>query len=191
MILNCAGHSTQSLSTRNLKGNFLAARYLARLWEPWHRLRIFHAHRRRGAWKIRKRCQGSGSRAKYVAAKRVYDDILETGRAGKGFPANTEIQRFEPEWWISFTSCTTDNLVYMLSLFSVDSRNCGPGERAKQGQFGLRPFCISIQLANLDLGPVQYQYELKLFKWTIQSTDYKWRKYRLETYKPLYFTTWL
>ena len=75
----------------------------------------------------------------------------------------------------------------MLSLFSVDSRNCGPGERAKQGQFGLRPFCISIQLASLDLGLVQYQCELKLFKWTIQSTDYKWRKYRLETYKPLYF----
>ena len=79
----------------------------------------------------------------------------------------------------------------MLSLFSVDSRNCGPGERAKQGQFGLRPFCISIQLASLDLGLVQYQYELKLFKWTIQSTDYKWRKHRLETYQPLYFTTWL
>ena len=71
----------------------------------------------------------------------------------------------------------------MLSLFSADSLNCGPGERAKQGQFGLRPFCISIQLASLDLGLVQYQYELKLFKWTIQSIDYKWRKYRLETYK--------
>ena len=71
----------------------------------------------------------------------------------------------------------------MLSLFSADSRNCGPGERAKQGRFGLRPFCISIQLASLDLGLVQYQYELKLFKWTIQSIDYKWRRYRLETYK--------
>ena len=76
----------------------------------------------------------------------------------------------------------------MLSLFSADSRNCGPGERAKQGQFGLRPFCISIQLASLDLGLVQYQYELKLFKWTIQSIDYKWRKYRLETYKFLLCT---
>ena len=76
----------------------------------------------------------------------------------------------------------------MLSLFGADSRNCGPGERAKQGQFGLRPFCISIQLASLDLGLVQYQYVLKLFKWTIQSMDYKWRKYRLETYKFLLCT---
>ena len=76
----------------------------------------------------------------------------------------------------------------MLSLFSADSRNCGPGERAKQGQFGLRSFCISIQLASLDLGLVQYQYELKLFKWTIQSIDYKWRKCRLETYKFLLCT---
>ena len=76
----------------------------------------------------------------------------------------------------------------MLSLFSADSRNCGPGERAKQGQFGLRPFCISIQLASLDLGLVQYQYELKLFKWTIQSIGYKWTKYRLETYKFLLCT---
>ena len=76
----------------------------------------------------------------------------------------------------------------MLSLFSADSRNCGPGERAKQGQFGLRPFCISIQLASLDLGLVQYQYELKLFKWTTQSIDYKWRKYRLEKYKFLLCT---
>ena len=31
MILNCAGHSTQSLSMRNFKGNFLAVRYLAQL----------------------------------------------------------------------------------------------------------------------------------------------------------------
>ena len=76
----------------------------------------------------------------------------------------------------------------MLSLFIADSRNCGPGERAKQGQFGLRPFCISIQLASLDLGLVEYQYDLKLFKWTIQSTDYDWRKYRLETYKLLLCT---
>ena len=49
-------------------------------------------------------------------------------------------------------------------------------------------FCISIQLASLDFGLVQYQYELKLFKWTIQSTDYKWRKCRLETYKFLLCT---
>ena len=70
----------------------------------------------------------------------------------------------------------------MLSLFSADSRNCGPGERAKQGQFGLRPVCISIQLTSFDLGLVQYQFDYEL-KWTIQSTDYKWRKYRLETYK--------
>ena len=41
---------------------------------------------------------------------------------------------------------------------------------------------------SLDLGLVQYQYELKLFKWTIQSIDYKWRKYRLETYKFLLCT---
>ena len=40
---------------------------------------------RRRAWKIRKRCQGSGSRAKYVAAKRVHEDRLDTGGAGKGF----------------------------------------------------------------------------------------------------------
>ena len=54
--------------------------------------------KRRRAWKIRKRCQGSGSRAKYVATKRVCEDRLETGRAGKGFSANTGIQRFESEW---------------------------------------------------------------------------------------------
>ena len=53
---------------------------------------------RRRAWKIRKRCQGSGSPAKYVAAKRVHEDRLETGGAGKEFSANTEIQRLEPEW---------------------------------------------------------------------------------------------
>ena len=45
--------------------------------------------RRRCAWKIRKRCQGSGSRAEYVAAKRVYGDRLETGGAGKEVSANT------------------------------------------------------------------------------------------------------
>ena len=28
----------------------------------------------------------------------------------------------------------------MLSPFSVDSRNCGPGERAKQGQFVLHQY---------------------------------------------------
>ena len=64
----------------------------------FHRIRDSETNHRRCVWKIRKRCQGSGSHAKYVAAKRVYDDRLETGRAGKGFSANTEIQRFEPEW---------------------------------------------------------------------------------------------
>ena len=54
--------------------------------------------RRRGAWKIRKRCQGSGSRAKYVAAKGVHEDRLETGGAGKEFSTNTEIQRLR-EWF--------------------------------------------------------------------------------------------
>ena len=53
---------------------------------------------------------------------------------------------------------------------------------------GSPPVCISIQLASLDLGPAQYQYELKPFKWTIQRTDYKWRKCRLETYKFLFCT---
>ena len=85
----------------------------------------------------------------------------------------------------------------MFSLFSADSSNCGPGERAKQGQFGLRPFCISIQVASLDLGLVQYQYEIKLFKWTIQSitngenTDWKRTNVYSVLYWPLYFTTWL
>ena len=46
MSFNCAGDSTQSLCTRNLKWNFLIARYLARLRQPWHRLLIFHAPRR-------------------------------------------------------------------------------------------------------------------------------------------------
>ena len=45
MSFNCASHSTHSLCTRNLKWNFLAARYLARLRKPWHRLRILHAPR--------------------------------------------------------------------------------------------------------------------------------------------------
>ena len=35
-------------------------------------------------------------------------------------------------------------LVQLIILFSADSRNCGPGERVKQGQFGLGWFCISI-----------------------------------------------
>ena len=50
------------------------------------------------------------------------------------------------------------------------------------------PVLHQYQLASLDLGLVQYQYELKLFNWTIQSIDYKWRKYRLETYKFLLCT---
>ena len=67
-------------------------------------------------------------------------------------------------------------------VFEADSRNCGSGERESQSQLGLRPFCISIHLASLDLGLAQYQYELKLFKWTIQSTDYKWRKCRIQIF---------
>ena len=53
---------------------------------------------RRRAWKIRKRCQGSGSRAKYVAAKRVHEDRLDTGGVGKKFSTKTEIQRLR-EWF--------------------------------------------------------------------------------------------
>ena len=65
---------------------------------PGFAVQAAHVAARRRVWKIRKRCQGSGSRAKYVAAKRVYEDRLETGGAGKEFSANTEIQRSEPEW---------------------------------------------------------------------------------------------
>ena len=46
----------------------------------------------------------------------------------------------------------------------------------------------TIQLAGLDIGLAQNQYELKPFKWTTQSTDQKWRKFRLETYKYLFCT---
>ena len=42
MRFNHEGHSTEFLIIRNLKWNFLAAISLARLREPWHRLRIFH-----------------------------------------------------------------------------------------------------------------------------------------------------
>ena len=45
MSFNHEGHSTQSL-WEILKWNSMAARYLPRLREPWHRLRILHARRR-------------------------------------------------------------------------------------------------------------------------------------------------
>ena len=56
----------------------------------------------------------------------------------------------------------------MFSPFSADSRNCGPGRRESQAR-PIRFASVSSWLASLDFGLVQYQYELKLFKWTIQS----------------------
>ena len=51
-------------------------------------------------WKIRKRCQGSGSRAKYLAAKKSLpctiknEDRLEIDGAGKELSTKNEMQSF-------------------------------------------------------------------------------------------------
>ena len=131
---------------------------------------------------------GAGSRAKHVAAKRVYGDRFETGGAWNEFSTNTEIQRLR-EW---FSRMVNRNLShYFLSQLITQFICCHclvlihvivvqEREPSKASSF-----CISIQLARLDFGLVQYQYELK---WTIQSTVYKWRKCRLETYKFLLCT---
>ena len=52
---------------------------------------------------------------------RVYEDRLETGGAGKELSTNNEIQSFGRVvfWNDESHFCTIDNLVYMLSLFSL------------------------------------------------------------------------
>ena len=56
--------------------------------------------------------------------RRVYEDRLETGGAGKEF-STTMKYRVLKEWFSGMVNrnlshfCTVDNLVYMLSLFSL------------------------------------------------------------------------
>ena len=91
------------------------------LFPPWYE--------RRCAWKIGKRCQSPGSRAKYLASRRVYrelyenEDGLETGeeavinkdwiqyRVLKELFSAIENRNFS-----LFHFCATGNLVYMLTL---------------------------------------------------------------------------
>ena len=112
------------------------------------RTKFKNVHRRRRAWKIRKRCQGSGSRAKYVAAKRVTRTDLKLAVLGRSFQQslkyrdlsrNGESHLFLAQLIIQFICC---HCLVLIHVIVVQER-----EPSKANSVSARFASVSIWLA--------------------------------------------